>query len=102
MNFPLCTLAHTPRLPEHCVEYIRLMVWPREKPFDGAGIDGDNPQHLDWIFQRSSQRAAEFGIEGVTMRLTQGVVKRIIPAVASTNAVIAAACSTEVFKLVTL
>lgn len=102
VNFPLCTIAHTPRLPEHCIEYVRILLWPKEEPF-GAGkpIDGDDPSHIKWILEKSQERADEYSISGVNYRLTQGVVKRIMPAVASTNAVIAAACATEVFKLAT-
>ncbi|XP_071504733.1 NEDD8-activating enzyme E1 catalytic subunit-like [Diadema antillarum] len=102
VNFPMCTIAHTPRLPEHCIEYAKVLLWPQEEPFGaGVGIDGDDPSHIQWIFEKAQERADQFNIAGVTYRLTQGVVKRIIPAVASTNAVIAAQCVTEAFKIAT-
>ncbi|KAJ7317041.1 hypothetical protein JRQ81_003203 [Phrynocephalus forsythii] len=90
VNFPMCTIASMPRLPEHCIEYVRILQWPKEQPFgEGVPVDGDDPEHIQWIFEKSLERAAQFNIKGLTYRLTQGVVKRIIPAVASTNAVIA-------------
>ncbi|XP_045480831.1 NEDD8-activating enzyme E1 catalytic subunit [Harmonia axyridis] len=100
VTYPLCTIANTPRLPEHCIEYAKVMQWPKENPFN-VPIDGDDPQHLAWIYEKSMERSQQFNIPGVTYRLVQGVVKNIIPAVASTNAVIAAMCATEVFKIAT-
>ncbi|KAH8354911.1 hypothetical protein KR093_000927 [Drosophila rubida] len=100
INYPLCTIANTPRLPEHCIEYVKLIQWDKENPF-GAPLDGDDPQHIGWIYERAQERANQFNISGITYRLVQGVIKHIIPAVASTNAVIAAACALEVFKLAT-
>merc|ERR1712002_31122 len=35
INFPMCTIASMPRLPEHCIEYARILQWPKEKPFGG-------------------------------------------------------------------
>uniref|UniRef100_A0A8C4HU52 NEDD8-activating enzyme E1 catalytic subunit n=1 Tax=Dicentrarchus labrax TaxID=13489 RepID=A0A8C4HU52_DICLA len=82
VNFPMCTIASMPRLPEHCIEYVRMLLWPKETPFgDGVVLDGDDPEHIQWVYQRSLERAAEFNITGVTYRLTQ------------------AACATEVFKI---
>jgi len=100
ITYPLCTIANTPRLPEHCIEYVKVIQWPKENPFECV-IDGDDPQHVNWIYEKSVDRATQFGIRGLTYRLVQGVVKNIIPAVASTNAAIAATCATEVFKLAT-
>lgn len=113
----MCTIASMPRLPEHCIEYARMLLWPKEKPFggmkshcsyscfcrnglcmawgsinpadwlmrpfqvnrspcvcglDGVVLDGDDPEHIQWVYQRSLERAAEFNITGVTYRLTQG------------------------------
>eukprot|EP00040_Diaphanoeca_grandis_P003579 m.25294 g.25294 ORF g.25294 m.25294 type:complete len:437 (+) comp14943_c1_seq1:80-1390(+) len=100
VNFPYCTIAHRPRLPEHCIEYAKEILWYKEQPAE-VKLDGDDPEHIKWLMEKASERADEFGIKGVTYRLTQGVVKNIIPAVASTNAVIAASCANEVFKIAT-
>ena len=52
-------------------------------------MDTDDPEHIGWLYKVAAARAAEFKIEGVTWSLTQGVIKNIIPAIASTNAIIA-------------
>ena len=82
------------------MEYVKVVLWEREKPFgQDVPLDADNPDHVEWAFRQAQQRAHEFEIGGVDLRLTQGVLKRIIPAVASTNAVIAGSCALEALKL---
>lgn len=121
ISYPLCTIANTPRLPEHCIEYVKIIQWDKESPFN-APLDGDDPLHVNWVYEKAQDRANQFNITGLSYRwelnfvlfiiiitgllrfncrLVQGVVKHIIPAVASTNAVIASVCATEAFKVAT-
>lgn len=87
-------------MPEHCIEYVKLIQWEKENPFD-AELDGDDPQHVSWVYEKAQERANSYNITGLSYRLTQGVLKHIIPAVASTNAIVAASCVNEVFKVAT-
>jgi ubiquitin-activating enzyme E1 C len=96
---PLCTIAETPRNAAHCVLYAHLIEAPKE--FGEEKKDKDDPAYQQWVFEKAAARASQFSISGVTLMQTQGVIKNIIPAIASTNAIVAAACANEVFKVLT-
>ena len=94
---PLCTLATIPRQPAHCIEWAHIIAWEEHRKDDI--LDTDDPEHITWLYQKALARAKEYSIPGVTYSMTQGVVKNIIPAIASTNAIIAASCCNEAFKI---
>ena len=98
-TYAMCTIAGNPRIPEHCIEYAKTVEW--EKHFKNKPIDKDSIEDIEWIYNTALERAKKFNIEGVTYNLTLGVVKNVIPAIASTNALIAAATVMEAIKIYT-
>jgi len=97
-SYALCTVKEIPRQPEHCIQYAMMIEWPDN--FD-RGMDKDSPDDMKWIMERAQARAAQFNIKGVDYKLTMGVTKNIIPAIASTNALVSALCVNECVKILT-
>ena len=144
----MCTIAETPRKPEHCIAYSMMKLWVDRYPEMKVLIISYTLRLL-WVvwlsclahswFRRSLIRITRsiwhrymhgrwnvrrdsvlkvlrmqwqwYVILFITLHLstctvwgstlsTQGVVKSIIPAIASTNALIASLCVLETVKLV--
>ena len=113
--FQMCTVAENPRKPEHCIAYVMFAInnqisGKASQPIkegwselfgSEAKLDKDNPVHMKYICEHAIARAKEYNIlPAPDYMMTMGVVKSIIPAIASTNALIAAASVNEVFKIV--
>lgn len=78
---PLCTIAETPRNAAHCILYAHLILRDREMP-DAPKPDTDDPEYQQWVFAKAAQRAATFGIGGVTLSHTQvgaAIARRLSP-----------------------
>ncbi|MCQ2821306.1 MAG: ThiF family adenylyltransferase [archaeon] len=97
-TYALCTIAQTPRIPEHCIEYAYIILW---KQNHDRAVDKDSIEDVQWIYEKALERSKQYKIEGVTYNLTLGVIKGIIPAIASTNALIAASTVMETIKIAT-
>ena len=100
-KLPLCTLTNNPRKFSHCIEYAAISTWPEAHP--DKSVDNESLIHLEWIRKESEKRATEFGIqilpENNNTKYVQLILKNIIPAVSSTNALIASICCNEVVKM---
>ena len=94
--YALCTIAERPRIPEHCIEYVYIILW---KEFHKEPVNKDSVDDVNWIYQKAKERADQFGISGVNYSLTLGVIKNVIPAIPSTNSIIAASVVQEGIKV---
>lgn len=88
-QYPLCTIANSPRNLEHVVEYVVTVQLAGEELEPGK------------LLELCHQRAVQFGIstEKLTESYVWGVAKHIVPSISSTNAVVAGLCCNELVKI---
>ncbi|EDO17006.1 hypothetical protein Kpol_1065p21 [Vanderwaltozyma polyspora DSM 70294] len=92
---PMCTIANNPRSIEHIIQYVINVQ------FTNANLD--DKSHLDKLLQLCIERANQFNItideKKFNVNYILGVIKKIIPSVSTTNAIIAGQCCNMLIKI---
>ncbi|EZG47085.1 putative ubiquitin-activating enzyme E1 [Gregarina niphandrodes] len=83
---PLCSIAQKPRSNKHCVHFAALIQWPEE--FPSNELDLDNDDHLDWLNDNTLLLCQKYNFPPLTKSEQKDVLKRTVPAIASTNQLI--------------
>lgn len=60
-RLPACVWPRVRRSPAHCIEYAHLILWGNVRT--GEEFDADNEEHMRWVFERATERAAQYGIQ---------------------------------------
>ncbi|KAH8582079.1 Uba3p like ubiquitin activating enzyme E1 [Cryptosporidium sp. chipmunk genotype I] len=92
-NFPLCEIKEFPRTPIHCIAYANFIYEENEK-----NSDESKNQKILKIYRLAQEHAKSFGIQGVTIELTQQIVGNIFPTLLSTNTIIASCVVSQAIK----
>ncbi|OII73603.1 ubiquitin-activating enzyme [Cryptosporidium ubiquitum] len=92
-NFPLCEIKEFPRTPIHCIAYANFIY--EENKNDGQ--ESKN-QRISKIYNLALEHAKYFGIQGVTLELTQQIIGHIFPTLLSTNTIIASCVVSQAIK----
>ena len=99
-KYAFCSAATKPRKPEHCVIFghgvVKDKLEKEEKIFDD-----DNDELMLEVVDLANAHAKEYGLPfTIDLRFARKVIKNTVPAIASTQAIVASICCTEALKLV--